>query len=153
MDHRLSKKIYFHFTFQPFTLMKRRQLKLFIENIFTKEKYTLKELNFIFCNNREIKALNKRFLDHNYSTDILTFNFSKKKEAIVSDIFISQEQVKLNAKEFKTSFKREIHRVILHGTLHLCGYNDKTTKEKESMRAKEDYYLDKFFSSNDPHET
>jgi probable rRNA maturation factor len=147
MDKRLSKKIHFHFAFQPFTLRNRSALKYFIGNIFIKEKRGLRELNFIFCNNIEIKALNKRFLNHNYSTDILTFDFSKKEEATVSDIFISQEQVKLNSKEFKTSFKREIHRVIFHGVLHLCGYNDKTSKDKASMRAKEGHYLNKYFSS------
>jgi probable rRNA maturation factor len=147
MDKRLIKKIHFHFAFQPFTLRNRIGLKYFIENIFIKEKRALKELNFIFCNNREIKALNKRYLKHNYYTDILTFDFSKKEEATISDIFISQEQVKLNSKEFKTSFKREIHRVIFHGVLHLCGYNDKNIRDKALIRAKEDYYLAKYFSS------
>jgi rRNA maturation RNase YbeY len=147
MDKGLSKKIHFHFAFQPFTLSNRTELKYFIENIFIKEKRAIKELNFIFCNNREIKALNKRYLKHNYSTDILTFDFSKNDEATVSDVFISQEQVKQNSKEFNTSFKREVHRVIFHGILHLCGYNDKTSKDKASMRAKEDYYLTKYFSS------
>jgi probable rRNA maturation factor len=146
MDKHPSKKIHFHFAFRPFTLKSRKKLKYFIENIFIKEKHHLKELNFIFCSNREIKALNKRFLTHNCSTDILTFDFSKKQEATVSDIFISQEQVKLNSNEFETSFKKEIHRVIFHGALHLCGYNDNTSKEKETMRAKEDYYLAKYFS-------
>lgn len=147
MDKFISEKIHFHFAFHPFALRNRIGLKVFIKNIFVKEKCTLKELNFVFCNNREIKALNKRYLNHNYSTDILTFDFSKKGEAKTSDIFISQEQVKQNTKEFKTSFKREIHRVIFHGVLHLCGYNDKTSKDKTSMRAKEDYYLSKYFSS------
>jgi probable rRNA maturation factor len=147
MDKPVSKKIHFHFSFQPFSLRNRTELKYFIEGIFTKEKYRLKELNFIFCNTREIRALNKRFLNHDYSTDILTFNFSKKEEAIVSDIFISQEQIQSNAKEFKTSFKKEIHRVIFHGVLHLCGYNDQSSKEQETMRVKEDYYLSKYFSA------
>ena len=147
MDKLILEKIHFHFVFQPFTLKNRISLKSFIENIFIKEKCALKELNFVFCNNREIKALNKRYLNHNYSTDILTFDFSKKGQAKTSDIFISQEQVKQNSKKFKTSFKREIHRVIFHGVLHLCGYNDKTSKDKASMRAKEDYYLNKYFSS------
>jgi probable rRNA maturation factor len=147
MDKLASEKIHFHFAFQPFALSNRTSLKSFIENIFMKEKCALVKLNFIFCSNREIKALNKRYLNHNYSTDILTFDFSKKDEAKISDIFISQEQVKQNSKEFKTSFKREIHRVIFHGVFHLCGYNDKTPKDKVSMRAREDYYLDKYFSS------
>ncbi|HEX4373291.1 MAG TPA: rRNA maturation RNase YbeY [Puia sp.] len=146
MDKLTSEKIHFHFAFQPFILRNRTGLKVFIENIFIKEKSTLKELNFIFCNNREVKALNKRYLNHNYSTDILTFDFSKKGEAKISDIFISQEQVKQNAKEFKTSFKKEVHRVIFHGVLHLCGYKDKTSMEKETLRAKEDHYLTKYFS-------
>jgi probable rRNA maturation factor len=146
MDKLIPEKIHFYFAFQPFTLSNRTGLKIFIKNIFIKEKCAFEGLNFIFCNNREIKALNKRYLNHNYSTDILTFDFSIKGEAKISDIFISQEQVKRNSKEFETSFKREIHRVIFHGVLHLCGYNDKTSRDKTSMRAKEDYYLDKYFS-------
>jgi|SRR5579862_775140 len=147
MDNDSLKKIHFHFTFQQFTLRNRRELKYYIEYIFRREKHSLQELNFIFCNAKEIKTLNKRFLGHDYTTDILTFNFSKKAAAIAADIFISQEQVKLNAKEFHTSFKKEIHRVIFHGVLHLCGYKDKTSKEKLSMQSKEDYYLAKYFSS------
>jgi probable rRNA maturation factor len=147
MDKLASEKIHFHFAYKPFTLRNRTGLKSFIKNIFIKEKCAIRELNFIFCNDREIKALNKRYLNHNYSTDILTFDFSKKDEAKISDIFISLEQVKQNSKEFKTSFKREIYRVIFHGVLHLCGYNDKTQKDKIIMRAREDYYLTKYFSS------
>ncbi|HSZ87504.1 MAG TPA: rRNA maturation RNase YbeY [Puia sp.] len=145
MDKRHSIKIHFHFVFQPFTLRNREGLKCFIEDIFNKEKKAIESVNFIFCNNMEIKKLNKEYLNHNYSTDILTFDFSVKGKAILSDVFISQEQVKLNAKEFDTSFTKEIHRVIFHGVLHLCGYNDKTSTDKALMRDKEHYYLDKYF--------
>jgi probable rRNA maturation factor len=139
-------KINFHFRFQPHLLKKRTQLKSFIKSIFKTEKKKVEEINFIFCRNQELLALNKKFLEHNYNTDILTFNLSEKNKPIVADIFISLEQVLKNAKSYNSSFNKEIHRVIFHGVLHLCGYNDKTLKEKQTIRFWEDYYLNKYFT-------
>jgi probable rRNA maturation factor len=146
MDKLAPKKIHFHFAFHPFTLRNRTELKQFIESIFIRERRRCQALNVIFCNNRKIRSLNKEYLGHDHATDILTFDLSKKGESIVSDLFISQEQVKLNARQFRTSFKKEIHRVVFHGILHLCGYKDKTKKDRSVMRAREDYYLNKYFS-------
>jgi len=139
-------KIYFHFRFQPRLLKKRTPLKSFIESIFKREKKKIQEINFVFCRNQEVLALNKRFLEHNYNTDILTFDLSENNKPIVADIFINLEQVLKNAKSYNTSFNKEIHRVIFHGVLHLCGYNDKTLKEKETIRFWEDFYLGEYFA-------
>ena len=141
-----SNKIYFHFSFHPNYLKNRIRLKFFIEYIFKREKKKIQEINIVFCKNRQMLALNRKYLNHNYNTDILTFNLSKNKEPIVADIFISQEQVSKNAKIFDSSVNKEIHRVIFHGVLHLCGYNDKTIKEKHAIRFWEDYYLEKYFT-------
>ncbi len=141
-----SNKINFNFRFKPHFLKKRTRLKFYLENIFTREKKKIQEINFVFCENQEVLILNKTYLGHNYNTDILTFNLSEKNKPIVADIFINLEQVLKNAKSYNTSFNKEIHRVIFHGVLHLCGYNDKTLKEKQTIRFWEDYYLNKYFA-------
>jgi len=97
-------------------------------------------INYIFCDDEYLLALNKQYLDHDTYTDIITFDYSK--EGIVSgDIFISVDRVADNAKKYKQAFERELHRVIIHGVLHLCGLKDKTEEESAHMRSQEDYYL------------
>ncbi len=88
--------------------------------------------------------INKHFLNLNYYTDIITFDLSDP-DYIFAEIYISIDRVKDNAKIFNTSFKSELHRVIFHGVLHLCGYKDKSKPEKEKMRAKEDFYLTNYY--------
>jgi probable rRNA maturation factor len=145
MNTKASNKIYFHFPLQLIHLKKRAYLKSFVESIFKSKKKKIQEINFIFCGNQQLLSLNRKYLKHKYYTDVLTFCFSEEKDPIFADIFISQEQVLKNAKSFNTSVNKEIHRVIFHGVLHLCGYNDKTIKEKQSIRFWEDYYLTKYF--------
>jgi probable rRNA maturation factor len=146
MDNPPSKKIQFYFSDRSFSLKDRSKLKFFIENICIKEKQKLQKLTFIFCNNKKIKKLNKEFLNHNYNTDILTFPLSHKNSPLVADIYISQEQVLQNARTFNASFKMEIHRVIFHGVLHLCGYEDKTGRQVQEMREMENKWLDQYFN-------
>jgi probable rRNA maturation factor len=145
MDKRVSQKIHFHFSFLPITLSQRGRLKLFMESIFSREKKKLQEINFIFCNNKTIRKINKQYLQHDYNTDILTFPLSENDSSVLADVFISQEQVSKNAIIFNTSFKLEIHRVLFHGILHLCGYDDKTPSGQQIMRSREDFYLRKYF--------
>ncbi len=101
---------------------------------------TLAEINLIFCDDEYLYSLNKEYLKHTTLTDIITFDYSEKKE-IKGDVFISVERVKENAKIFSQTFSKEISRVMAHGLLHLCGYKDKTVKEKTLMTTKEDFYL------------
>jgi rRNA maturation RNase YbeY len=114
--------------------------------LFAKEGFKVAHLNFVFCSDEYLLLLNKSHLNHNTYTDIITFPFSNEGEAVLSDIYISVERVKENAENFSQSFKRELHRVIFHGVLHLCGYKDKTLSEKKMMREKETYYLDEYFT-------
>jgi rRNA maturation RNase YbeY len=97
-------------------------------------------INIVLTNDNYLQGLNIKYLGHNTYTDIITFDYVEK-ETINGDIFISLERVKENAQELGVSFKNEIHRVIIHGILHLLGYKDKTKLQKQDMRAKEDYYL------------
>ena len=122
-----------------FTLKKKSVIKKTILSVIKKERKKAGDINFIFCNDAFLHALNKKFLTHNTLTDIITFQYPLEK--LSGEIFISIPRVKENAKKFKTSFDNELHRVIIHGILHLCGYKDKKTSEKKQMRAREDYYL------------
>ena len=99
-------------------------------------------LNVIFCSDEYILEMNKQYLKHDYFTDIITFNYNEDNQ-INGDIFISKDTVSYNANKFNVSFQNELNRVIIHGVLHLIGYNDKTEDEKTEMRSKENYYLDR----------
>ncbi len=98
------------------------------------------EINYIFCKDAYLSELNVKYLKHNELTDIISFDYTIG-NIVSGDIFISIERVQDNAKRFGVSFKEELHRVMVHGVLHFCGYKDKTKEEKRLMRAKEDYYL------------
>jgi rRNA maturation RNase YbeY len=110
------------------------------------EGFTLNELNIILCSDVYILDVNRTYLQHDYFTDIITFDNADKKRSIEGDLFISIDTVRSNAKLFKTTILNELRRVMIHGALHLCGYNDKTDEEKVQMRLKEDEYLAYFHS-------
>lgn len=100
------------------------------------------ELNYIFCDDEYLHKLNVEFLDHDTLTDIISFDYSVGKE-LHGDVFISVDRVKDNATDLELNFNDELHRVMIHGVLHYCGYKDKSDEEKKIMRAKEDFYLNK----------
>ena len=99
-------------------------------------------MNIIFISSIEIIELNKKYLNHNYETDILTFNYNDK-NIINGDIFICIKQVKTNAIEYNTSFENEVNRVIIHGILHLIGFDDSNKTLTAKMRDEEDFWLNK----------
>lgn len=137
----LSKsKVYFFYQGVKPGLQDRTKLKKFIELVFKKEGKRLLSINYIFCTDEALLEINKQFLKHDFYTDIITFDLSEFEE-IAAEIYISVDRVRDNTKTLGVSFKSEIHRVILHGALHLCGYKDKTEIEKAKMRGKEDSYL------------
>lgn len=138
--------IRFFFPYNEFSLTSRTNLKQFIQKIFKKEKTVLTSLNYIFCSDEYLLHINQQFLKHDDYTDIVTFNLSNDKERVEGEIYISVDRVKDNAKTLNTSFKNEIHRVIMHGALHLCGYKDKLKDEKLTMRKMEDRYLNLYFN-------
>lgn len=129
-------------------LKNRKALKDFLNLLAKSEKQDFSELNYIFCSDEELLEINKRFLNHNYYTDIITFNLSaNNNDQIIGEIYISIDRVKENAKTYKTNVAMELHRVIFHGILHLCGYNDKTPDQKSKMTQKENHYLKKYFTN------
>jgi len=145
MSLRLSSRIRFFFEVPSPNLNNRRKLKSFITAIFLWEKKELEVINFIFTNDKTIHRINKKFLGHDFLTDIITFELSVKNEPITAEIYISCDRVKENATIHKANFNEELHRVIFHGILHLCGYRDKTNRDINIMRAKETKYLSKYF--------
>jgi len=140
-----STKIHFHFLQGGFTLSERSTLKSFIETLFKKEKKKLQALNYIFCSDEYLLEINKQYLRHDFYTDIITFGLSEPDEPINAEIYISVDRVRENAGQFKTTLRKEMHRVIFHGALHLCGYRDKKKKEEILMRQMENKYLGLYF--------
>ncbi len=127
-------------------LSQRKILKNFLTTIFLNEGKNLGGLTIIFCSDNYLLQMNKDFLQHDYFTDIITFDLSESNtSAIIGEIYISVDTVKENAITHQTTFEQEIHRVIFHGVLHLCGYKDKTKKEVSLIRKKEDDCLSLYF--------
>ena len=124
-----------------FKLKEEQQISTWISDTISYEAYKLEEINYVFCNDEYLHKLNVEFLNHDTLTDIISFDYSVGK-IIRGDIFISIERVKENAMDFKVSFEKELHRVIIHGVLHYCGYKDKTEEDANTMRNKENHYLE-----------
>ena len=132
----MVKKITYNVEDVDFKLAKKPPLSIWIENVVKKEGKTLGAVSYIFCSDDYLHKMNLEFLNHDTLTDIITFPYNN--DPIEGDIFISIDRVKDNAQDFKVSFETELHRVMIHGILHLCGYKDKTTEEAKLMRHKED---------------
>lgn len=123
-----------------FDLKEVQKVEEWIAETIGQEEKLLGEIAYVFCSDDYLLSLNKEYLNHDTLTDIITFNYCEGNQ-IHGDIFISIERVKENAVIYNTTFEKELHRVMIHGILHLLGYNDKTAKEKELMRTKENFYL------------
>lgn len=136
-----SKKVKFYFLQRDFPLTDRNALKAFIERLFRKEGRRLQSLNYIFCSDAYLLSVNRQFLQHDFYTDILTFDLSDQGQPTNAEIYISVDRVRDNASNYDSSFKQELHRVIFHGALHLCGYKDKSPSQSKMIRKMEDEYL------------
>lgn len=134
------KKIHFYTT-SSFRLPQKKETGKLVETIFALENKILNKLSFIFCSDEELLELNRKHLDHDFFTDILTFDLSENDDSIISEVYISTDRVRENSKLLKIPFLQELKRVIIHGALHLCGYRDKKKSEIFIMRQKEDHYL------------
>ncbi len=139
------QKIEFYFLDRNPALKERTRLKLLIEKLFTLEKKKLGNLSYIFCSDEYLLGINKDFLKHDFYTDVITFDLSSSKVEIEGEVYLSVDRIKDNAKQLGVSFTEELHRVIFHGALHLCGYKDKTKMAKELMRSAENKYLKLYF--------
>ena len=112
-----------------------------IKTIAEDEHFGLNSITYIFLSDKELLEINIKFLEHDYYTDVITFDLSNKEKELNGEIYISIDRVKENAIEYKEDYKDELYRVMIHGVLHLVGYKDKTKKEKETIRLKENHYL------------
>ena len=123
-----------------FSLKTEAAVAACIKAIAAEESRKVGDITFVFCDDNYLLKINKEFLDHDTYTDIITFDYSAGNE-MISEVYVSTTRVEENAKKYKQTFENEIHRVIIHGVLHLCGYNDKAEEEKQIMRDKENHYL------------
>ncbi|PTD14053.1 rRNA maturation RNase YbeY [Flavobacterium columnare] len=119
-----------------------------IESVVKSEDKELNEINYIFCDDEYLLQINKQYLDHDYYTDVISFDYTEE-GLIAGDIFISIDRVKENASSLGVSFEEELKRVIIHGVLHYCGYKDKSSEEEETMRLKEDEKIKMFHVKRD----
>ena len=119
----------------------KRRAKQLVKNILKKEELKCSYINLVFCDDEKIRNINRKYLKHDYETDVLTF-YDKDDDGLVeSDVIVSVETVLENSKRYKTKFKDELNRVVVHGVLHLCGYDDDTRSGKIKMRKREKHYL------------
>jgi len=128
------------FSETEFKLQNSEEIANWISTIISNENFEEGELSYIFCDDEYLHKLNVEFLKHDTLTDIISFDNSLGNQ-INGDIFISIERVKENASSFDTTFENELHRVIIHGVLHYCGYKDKSKEDADLMRTKEDAAL------------
>ncbi len=135
-----NEKIIFNYEEIDFSLQEEKLIIDWINKTVLEEKKQLGDISYIFCSDKYLLNINKQYLNHDYFTDIVTFDYTED-NSISGDIFISIDTIEENRKKFKTTFDNELHRVIIHGILHLVGYNDKTDEEQKVMTEKENYYL------------
>lgn len=138
-----KSKVCFFFQDVKFSLSNRSELKGFIQQIFRNEGKKTGSLNIVFCTDKALLKINSKFLGHDFYTDIITFDLSDN-TLFQAEMYLSIDRIRDNARKIGVSFKSEIHRVIFHGVLHLCGYKDKTRLEKIKIRKREDLYLKKY---------
>lgn len=134
--------VHFHNEEVSFSFDNKREVSLWLKSVVSSFQKELGVINVIFCNDQYLLKVNQTYLNHDYFTDIITFNYNEN-NLISGDLFISIDRVKENAINQKMEFNVEIHRVIVHGVLHLCGLNDQSKQEKEIMRGRENLFLQK----------
>jgi rRNA maturation RNase YbeY len=126
-----------------YKLKQKTAVRNWITETIQAEGYKLKELTYIFCSDNYLLQINQQYLDHDTYTDIVTFDNSNIAQTITGDIFISIDRIRENAIRFGVTEADELHRVIIHGALHLLGYKDKSPADKKKMTLKEDFYLNR----------
>lgn len=159
----MMPSIFFFTESVAFTLRHKNALRHWLSACALTERKQVGTINYIFCSDKYLRKINKQYLDHDYYTDIITFSsaasvemflpasgskqkkkksVSKKQNAVIGgDIYISIDRIKENAKQYQQTVKDELHRVMAHGVLHLCGYGDKSASEEKKMRKMEEKWL------------
>ena len=143
MDETTDNIIEFFEADIEYQLQHPNDIRKWLVDLVEEEKCGIQKIQYIFCTDEYLLGINKQYLDHDYYTDIITFPLNNSQSDILSDIYISIERVIDNAQSYKVSADQELHRVIAHGLLHLCGYGDFSDDEKKIMRERENYYLAK----------
>lgn len=133
--------IFFNNADKSTSLRSRTELKTFINKQCLKEGVHIETLQYVFCSDAFLLDINKRFLNHNFYTDIISFDLSEQKGSLIGDVYISIDRVKENAKTEGNLYTHELLRVIFHGALHFCGYKDKKPADQKTMRSMEDKWL------------
>ena len=133
--------IFFNNADRSTSLRSRTELKTFINKQCLKEGVHIETLQYVFCSDAFLLDINKRFLNHNFYTDIISFDLSEQKGSLIGDVYISIDRVKENAKTGGNLYTHELLRVIFHGALHFCGYKDKKPADQKTMRSMEDKWL------------
>ena len=129
--------------YEDITEIVNANYRQWLEEIILSEEKKLGEINYIFCNDEYLLKVNQDYLQHDYFTDIITFDYVKGK-TISGDIFVSLQRISDNSSTLLKDYEEELRRVLAHGILHLCGYKDKKEEEEKLMRSKEDFYLEKY---------
>jgi rRNA maturation RNase YbeY len=137
-------RITFLYETRRFSFTDRKDIRKFLKDLFKAEGIDAEEINYVFCTDAYLLRINQEFLNHDTLTDVITFPLSPPSVPLSAEIYISVERVKENAHLHLTPFGQELLRVMIHGALHLCGYDDKTVKSKAAMSKKEDEYLGKY---------
>jgi probable rRNA maturation factor len=133
--------IFFNNADKSTSLRSRTELKTFINKQCLKEGVHIETLQYVFCSDAFLLDINKRFLNHNFYTDIISFDLSEQNGSLIGDVYISIDRVKENAKTEGNLYTHELLRVIFHGALHFCGYKDKKPADQKTMRSMEDKWL------------
>lgn len=136
----MENNIIFNYEIPDFKISDEELISNWIQNTIKEESKIQSDISYIFCDDEYLLDINKKYLNHDYYTDVITFDYTEENK-ISGDIFISIDRVKEHHKIYNTTFDNELQRVIIHGILHLIGYNDQTDEEQELMTQKEDYYL------------
>lgn len=137
----MSIKIYYDQI--KYRIHKTGEIKRFLEKVIADENKTPGDLIFIFTNDENILDLNRKYMKHDYYTDVISFNYSEK-NTVNGEIYISLDTIKRNAILYQATIREELMRVIIHGLLHLCGYRDENAREKEKMFAKQEEKIREF---------
>lgn len=138
----MTKKLPYYFFIEDrnYRLTQKLAVRNWLQIAVDDHQREVREINYIFCSDHYLHSINKRFLRHDTYTDIITFD-NAEDDRIRADVYISIDRAKDNAKTYQVSVLDEVHRLLIHGVLHLLGYADKTPEEQHEMRSKEEYYL------------